>query len=85
MVDTGRSDIQAAELDSREEVKDLFTILQAGIPYLRARFRREDGAVATEYGLLLALVAIAIIVALGLLAAALNGVFSDATTTLNNR
>jgi len=60
----------------------VLTILQAGAYYLMARFRREDGAVATEYGLLLFLVALAIIIALGALAAALVGVFNSGATKL---
>jgi Flp pilus assembly pilin Flp len=60
----------------------VLTFLQAGVPYLMARFRREDGAVATEYGLLLFLVALAIIVALGALAAALVSVFNSGATEL---
>jgi len=60
----------------------VLTILQAGVDYLMARFRREDGAVATEYGLLLFLVALAIILALGALAAALIGVFNSGASEL---
>jgi len=60
----------------------VLTILQAGVDYLMARFRREDGAVATEYGLLLFLVALAIIVALVALGAALVGVFNSGASEL---
>jgi len=60
----------------------MLTLLTAGYDYLKARFQREEGAVATEYGLLLALVALAIIIALGALAAALIGVFNSSATTL---
>lgn len=60
----------------------MLTTLQACGYYLMARFRREDGAVATEYGLLLFLVALAIILALGALAAALVGVFNSGATKL---
>lgn len=60
----------------------MFSIIQAGVSYLRARFPREDGAVATEYGLLLVLIALAIIVAAGLLGAAISGVFTEANTEL---
>ena len=41
----------------------MLSIISAGVTYLRARFSREDGAVATEYGLLLVLIALAIVVA----------------------
>jgi Flp pilus assembly pilin Flp len=51
---------------------------------LRERFTREDGAVATEYGLLLVLVALAIIAAAVALGLAISGVFERGATTLNN-
>jgi Flp pilus assembly pilin Flp len=60
----------------------MISTLQAGVTYLLARFRREDGAVATEYGLLLFLVALAIIAAVTALGLALFGVFSDSATEL---
>jgi len=60
----------------------MLSIIQAGVTYLRARFTREDGAVATEYGLLLVLIALAIVVAATALGLAISGVFSDAETTL---
>jgi pilus assembly protein Flp/PilA len=49
---------------------------------LRERFTREDGAVATEYGLLLFLIALAIIVAVTALGLALKGIFEDSSTSL---
>jgi len=51
---------------------------------LRERFTREDGAVATEYGLLLVLVAIAIIGAAIALGAALIAVFNEGSSALNS-
>ena len=60
----------------------MLSIIQAGVTYLRARFPREDGAVATEYGLLLVLIALAIIVAATALGLAISGVFSDASGEL---
>jgi Flp pilus assembly pilin Flp len=60
----------------------MFSMLQAAWPYLRARFSREDGAVATEYGLLLVLIALAIIAAAIALGLAIAGVFTDASSTL---
>jgi Flp pilus assembly pilin Flp len=50
---------------------------------VRDGFTREDGAVATEYGLLLALVALAIIATLILLATALIKVFGNSASELN--
>jgi pilus assembly protein Flp/PilA len=49
----------------------------------RERITREDGAVATEYGLLLVLIAIAIVVAAAALGTALIGVFNHGTDSLN--
>lgn len=60
----------------------MFSILQAGMTYLQARFSREDGAVATEYGLLLVLIALAIIAAATALGLAIAGVFDSASGTL---
>lgn len=58
-------------------------MLQSGWTYLRARFSREDGAVATEYGLLLVLIALAIIAAAVALGLAIAGVFTRGADTLN--
>lgn len=60
----------------------MLSIIQAGVTYLRARFPREDGAVATEYGLLLVLIALAIVVAAGALGVAISGVFEEGSTEL---
>jgi len=60
----------------------MLSIIEAGFTYLRARFAGEDGAVATEYGLLLVLIAIAIVVAAGALGLAIAGVFDQGTTEL---
>ncbi len=45
--------------------------------YVRARtlMDREDGATAVEYGLMVALIAVAIMVTVGLLGGALDGLF----------
>ena len=46
---------------------------------LGTRFRREEaGATMVEYGLLVALIAIMLIVAIGILTTALDGLFRDA-------
>ena len=55
-----------------------------GIESLKGRFTREDGAVATEYGLLLVLIALAIVVAATALGLAISGVFSQAEGDLGN-
>jgi Flp pilus assembly pilin Flp len=49
---------------------------------LRDHMVREDGAVATEYALLLILIALAIVTAAGFLGAAIAKKYSDACTTL---
>ena len=62
----------------------MLSIISAGMTYLRQRFTREDGAVATEYGLLLVLIALAIVIAAGLVGDALDLVFRDAATELDD-
>ena len=61
----------------------MLSIIQAGVNFLRARFPREDGAVATEYGLLLVLIALAIVVAATGLGLAIAGVFEDGSNSLS--
>ena len=63
----------------------MLTIIQSGVTYLRARFSREDGAVTTEYGLLIVFIALAVIAGMILLADALFDMFSDAGTELRER
>jgi Flp pilus assembly pilin Flp len=60
----------------------MLSIIKAGVTYLRARFPREDGAVATEYGLLLVLIALAIVVAAGALGVAISDVFEEGSDSL---
>jgi Flp pilus assembly pilin Flp len=62
----------------------MLSIIQAGVTYLRARFPREDGAVATEYGLLLVLIALAIVVAATALGVAIANVFGEAEGDLGS-
>jgi Flp pilus assembly pilin Flp len=50
---------------------------------LRGKLRREDGAVATEYALLLVLIALAIILAAIALGTAIKDVFFQGADTLN--
>lgn len=55
---------------------------------LKLRFKelkdQERGATMVEYGLMVALVAIALIVAIGAMTGALRGVFGDIQTALQN-
>ena len=60
----------------------MLSIIEAGVTYLRARFAREDGAVTTEYGLLIVFIALAVIVGMIFLADALIGMFTDAGGSL---
>ena len=46
--------------------------------------RDEEGATATEYGLLVGLIALIIVIGVGLFGNALNSFFSDLATTVGN-
>ena len=61
----------------------MFSMVLAGFDYLRARFGREEGAVTTEYGLLIVFIALAVIVGMIALAVALNAMFNDAAVELS--
>jgi Flp pilus assembly pilin Flp len=66
-------------------VVSLYTAAQNWWPArVRGRFEDETGAVATEYVLLLVLIALAITGGMIFLAAAINAKFSDAGNTLTN-
>ena len=43
------------------------------IAYLNARFNREEGQTMAEYGVVLAVIALGVVVALGLLSGAISG------------
>jgi len=62
----------------------MFSMIEAGVTYLWARFRREDGAVTTEYGLLIVFIALAVIAGMIVLANALIGMFNDAGSELGS-
>jgi Flp pilus assembly pilin Flp len=61
----------------------LYVGAQSFVTQMRTRLRREDGAVATEYALLLVLIAIAIITAAIALGTAIATVFQEGADTLN--
>jgi Flp pilus assembly pilin Flp len=61
----------------------LFTMGQTWIKSISSRISNDRGAVATEYALLIALLALAIIAAVIYLAAAISGKFTAAGDTLN--
>ena len=46
------------------------------LTYLRARLGREEGQTLVEYGLIISLVALAVVAGLTLLAGGINGLFS---------
>jgi pilus assembly protein Flp/PilA len=55
------------------------------IESIRDRFdRREDGATMVEYGLLVALIAVVVLVALGPLGQAVRDLFSDVDSTIQS-
>jgi pilus assembly protein Flp/PilA len=60
----------------------LYLKVRSGWQHVSRRFRNEDGAVATEYGLLLVLIALAIVVGATALGIAINNLFDDAATRL---
>lgn len=50
---------------------------------LKRFLKNEDGATAIEYGLIAALIGVAIIAALGLVRDSLNNTFTDVASTLD--
>lgn len=54
------------------------------LPYFRSLKKKEDGVTMIEYGLLAALIAVALIITIILVKNALEGTFSDVATGLNN-
>ena len=60
----------------------LYVGAQTLVADLRGRLSREDGAVATEYALLLVLIALAIIAAAIALGLAISNVFQSGADTL---
>jgi pilus assembly protein Flp/PilA len=56
--------------------------INEAILQLVTRFQREEGQTLSEYGLILALVAVAAVVALGVLAAAITGTLGSVASSL---
>ena len=52
------------------------------LAFIRARLAREDGQALVEYALIVSFIAIAAIVALGLLSNGVNGIFTDIATKI---
>ena len=63
---------------------DLYVKTKTFLWSAREKVTNEDGAVATEYGLLLVLIAIAIVVAAGALGVAIATVFNRGSTSLSS-
>jgi Flp pilus assembly pilin Flp len=61
----------------------LMSNMGSKIAAVPSRLKREDGAVATEYALLLVLIALAIIVAAAALGTAIYNVFDKGQAVLN--
>ena len=61
----------------------MLSMIQTSLDYLRMRFSREEGAVTTEYGLLVVFIALAVIVGMIALAVALNAMFNNAAGELS--
>jgi Flp pilus assembly pilin Flp len=52
------------------------------VHYLRARFAVEVGQTMAEYGVVLAVIAVAVVVALGLLSTSISGAFDAVRSSL---
>lgn len=63
-------------------MQKLYATMVSLVAVASNRVREEKGATAVEYGLLVGLIAVAIIVAVGLLGTKLNGLFTSITNSL---
>ena len=52
------------------------------VHYLRARFAVEEGQTMAEYGVVLAVIAVAVVVALGLLSTSISNAFDSVRSSL---
>jgi len=52
------------------------------VDYLRARFAVEEGQTMAEYGVVLAVIAVAVVVALGLLSTSISAAFDSVRSSL---
>ena len=60
----------------------LFVTLESFVAFARERMRDEKGATAVEYGLMVGLIAVAIITTVALLGTELDRLFNDILTEL---
>jgi pilus assembly protein Flp/PilA len=63
-------------------MQQIFATLVSFVAVAKARAEEEKGATAVEYGLLVGLIAVAIIVTVGLLGGKLNALFTSITNAL---
>ena len=63
-------------------MQQIFATLFSFVAVAKTRAEEEKGATAVEYGLLVGLIAVAIIVTVGLLGGKLNGLFDSVTDKL---
>jgi len=66
---------------SRNQADSRYTLRDA-VELIRTQLRREDGQAMTEYGVLLALIAVVVIVALLVLGPKIAAVFSNVSAQL---
>ncbi len=62
----------------------IWTYIQSSRIDLRSRFRSEDGAEMVEYGLVIAVIALGLLVALGLFKDDIAQFFADVGTEIGN-
>lgn len=63
-------------------MQKLYATMLSLVAVAADRSRQEKGATAVEYGLLVGLIAVAIIVTVGLLGTKLNGLFTTITNAI---
>lgn len=61
----------------------MFSKVNEAVMRLFSQLQSEKGQTLSEYGLILALIAVACVVALGVLALAISGILEDVGNTLN--
>ena len=63
-------------------MQQIFATLVSFVAVAKTRAEQEKGATAVEYGLLVGLIAVAIIVTVGILGTTLDGLFQDVVDAL---
>jgi pilus assembly protein Flp/PilA len=62
----------------------MFSKISEALVWFTSRFEREEGQALSEYGLILALIAVFCLVALGALGAAVSGALDDIAVAMGN-